>query len=164
MLKIAGIVEDSITDGPGLRTTIFFQGCDKNCMGCHNPEAIPLVGGKEFSSGEIFDIIDDNILIQGVTFSGGEPLLQAKEIIPLAEKINKKNLNLIIYTGDVFEDILKTKDKAKLKLLELADCLIDGPFILEQRDLSLSFRGSKNQRILDLKKSLEKREAVLIEL
>ena len=99
-----------------------------------------------------------------MTFSGGEPLLQAKEILPLAKKIKAKKLNLIIYTGDVFEDILKKNEEDKIKLLKLADYLIDGPFILEQRDLSLPFRGSKNQRILDLKKSLEKNCAVLIEL
>ncbi|MDR0357089.1 MAG: radical SAM protein [Clostridiales Family XIII bacterium] len=154
-IRVAGISNDSIVDGPGLRMTIFMQGCDKDCAGCHNPEARTLTGGSDFTEVALFEKIRSNPLLTGVTFSGGEPLLQAKALIPLAERIAEAKLSLAIYTGDAAEDIFARSDAEVLKLLSLADIIVDGPFILAKRSLALPFRGSANQRILDAKRSLE---------
>lgn len=161
MIKIAGIVNDSIVDGPGLRMCIFTQGCDKSCEGCHNPEARLLSGGEDYPFTTIFEKIKKNPLLSGITFSGGEPLIQAKELIPLAELIKQEDLDLALYTGDTFEEILQKNDEDVLTLLSMCDILIDGPFILAEKSLTLKFRGSTNQRILDCQKSLEAKEAIL---
>jgi anaerobic ribonucleoside-triphosphate reductase activating protein len=160
MLKIAGMVSDSITDGPGLRTAIFFQGCDKDCEGCHNPEARKMDGGSEISAEEILETIRGNILTSGVTFTGGEPLLQATEIIPLAKKIRELNLDIALYTGDTVEKIFAGGGD-KLELLRHVDTIIDGPFLIKERSLALPFRGSTNQRILDAKKTMAEGRAVI---
>jgi anaerobic ribonucleoside-triphosphate reductase activating protein len=159
-IRVSGIVNDSIVDGPGLRMAIFMQGCDKNCAGCHNQAARSLTGGTEYTAAELVEKIRANPLLTGVTFSGGEPLLQAEALIPLAEQIAAAKLPLAIYTGDVLEDVLLKDDAHVLRLLHLADILIDGPFILKARSLALPFRGSHNQRILDVKQSLAARRAV----
>jgi anaerobic ribonucleoside-triphosphate reductase activating protein len=161
VLRIAGIVHDSIVDGPGLRMTIFMQGCDKDCPGCHNPDARLLSGGTDYTPEALSEKIQANPLLSGVTFSGGEPLLQAATLLPLAERIKRTDLHLAIYTGDTFEAILDRGADAELKLLASADILIDGPFVLAHRTLSLPFRGSSNQRILDLPRSLAANAAVI---
>jgi anaerobic ribonucleoside-triphosphate reductase activating protein len=153
VIHIAGFIEDSIVDGPGLRSVVFTQGCDKRCPGCHNPDAQPLTGGSPCTPEELYARIVANPLCSGVTFSGGEPLLQAEALLPLARRIRDAGLPLAIYTGDVIERILERGDEAQLALLSLADTLIDGPFIEEKRSLSLPFRGSANQRILDSARS-----------
>lgn len=158
---MAGIVNDSITDGPGLRLTLFMQGCDKNCPGCHNQDTLPLEGGTLYTTEEIMQKVNKNPMLSGVTFSGGEPLLQAQALLPLAHLIKEACLDLAIYTGYTFEDLLKKGDSLQIELLSLASTLIDGPFILSQRSLNLSFRGSTNQRILNLKESLAQGKAVL---
>ncbi|MDR1619895.1 MAG: radical SAM protein [Clostridiales bacterium] len=155
-IRVAGIVNDSITDGPGLRLAIFMQGCLRGCPGCHNPSALPLKGGEPYSAAALYDRVKANPLLSGVTFSGGEPLLQAAALIPLAKKIRRAGYALSIYTGYTFETLLNENDADKLSLLRCADTLVDGPFILAERDLSLLFRGSKNQRILDVAQSLKK--------
>jgi anaerobic ribonucleoside-triphosphate reductase activating protein len=157
VIRVAGIVDDSIVDGPGLRLTIFLQGCDKDCAGCHNQDARPIDAGAGYTAAELFEKIRANPLLTGVTFSGGEPLLQAATLIPLAEKIRAANLSLAIYTGDIAEDIFARNDDSVLRLLSLADILVDGPFILAEKSLALPFRGSANQRILDARKSVELR-------
>jgi anaerobic ribonucleoside-triphosphate reductase activating protein len=163
LIRVAGVAEDSIVDGPGLRMTIFVQGCDKRCEGCHNPEAQPLSGGVLYTTDELFQRIQGNPMVKGVTFSGGEPLLQAEALCVLADMVKSAGLELAVYTGDVFEDILKKGDARQLALLALADVLIDGQFILELRTLALPFRGSSNQRILDVKKSLAEKKAVILD-
>lgn len=159
-IRVAGIVNDSIVDGPGLRMTIFTQGCDKDCPGCHNPDARPLSGGIDYTPEALFEKIQSNPLLSGITFSGGEPLLQAAALLPLAKRIKHAGLYLAIYTGDVFENIL-LQDAAGLALLSSADILIDGSFILSLKTLGLPFRGSSNQRILDLPRSLAAGAAVI---
>jgi anaerobic ribonucleoside-triphosphate reductase activating protein len=159
ILHISGIVNDSIVDGPGLRVVVFTQGCDKNCRACHNPEARKVEGGAPYTPEEVFEKIRGNPLISGVTFSGGEPLLQSAALIPLARLIKGAGLHLAIYTGDTFEEIMSMENASaqksqKAELLSLADILVDGPFIQEQKTLTLPFRGSSNQRILDLPRSL----------
>jgi anaerobic ribonucleoside-triphosphate reductase activating protein len=154
-ILVAGIVNDTIVDGPGLRIALYMQGCDKDCPGCHNPEAREMTGGTPYEASALFETIEANPLTSGVTFSGGEPLLQAGALTPLAEKIKGKGLELAMYTGDVFEDIFQRGNPEELALLSLVDVLIDGPFLLEERSLTLSFRGSRNQRILDSKASIK---------
>lgn len=159
-IRVAGIVSDSITDGPGLRLTLFVQGCERNCQGCHNQSALALDGGNLYTAQEIMDKIKKNPILSGVTFSGGEPMLQAEALLPLAQMIRDAGLDLAIYTGYTFEELLMQDDAAVLKLLSLANILIDGPFILEKRSLNLNFRGSSNQRILNLEESLKQGMAV----
>ena len=152
-MRIAGFVEESIVDGPGFRIVIFFQGCAHHCYGCHNPETWDFEGGKEVSFDLIKKIIDDNPYADGITLSGGDPLYQIDASTEIAEYAKSKGLDVILYTGFLFEEVLEmTKANQRLKdLLNNVDTLIDGPFILEQRHLSLKFRGSSNQRIIDVK-------------
>ena len=161
-MRIAGFVEESIVDGPGFRIVIFFQGCAHHCYGCHNPETWDFEGGKEVSFDLIKKIIDDNPYADGITLSGGDPLYQIDASTEIAEYAKSKGLDVILYTGFLFEEVLEmTKANQRLKdLLNNADTLIDGPFILEQRHLSLKFRGSSNQRIIDVKKSLMQNKIV----
>jgi anaerobic ribonucleoside-triphosphate reductase activating protein len=159
-VNVAGFVHDSIVDGPGLRAAIFMQGCDKSCPECHNPSAQPLIGGTPYPPEKLYEMIASNPLCSGVTFSGGEPLLQAGALLPLARLVRGAGLPLAIYTGDVIEQIVERGDGSQLELLSLADVLIDGPFIVGQRSLSLPFRGSANQRILDSARSVRERRAV----
>lgn len=161
-MRIAGFVEESIVDGPGFRIVIFFQGCAHHCYGCHNPETWDFEGGKEVSFDLIKKIIDDNPYADGITLSGGNPLYQIDASTEIAEYAKSKGLDVILYTGFLFEEVLEmTKANQRLKdLLNNVDTLIDGPFILEQRHLSLKFRGSSNQRIIDVKKSLMQNKIV----
>jgi anaerobic ribonucleoside-triphosphate reductase activating protein len=160
-IKVAGIVDDSITDGPGLRFVIFTQGCIRNCRGCHNPSAASLDGGVAYTPEELFSLIQKNPILSGVTLSGGEPLLQSAALLPLAQMIKDAGLSLVIYSGAVFEEIIVENDAAVMALLRCADVLIDGPFLEEKRVLSLPFIGSSNQRIIDLPESLNKRSAII---
>lgn len=161
-MRIAGFVEESIVDGPGFRIVIFFQGCAHHCYGCHNPETWDFEGGKEVSFDLIKKIIDDNPYADGITLSGGDPLYQIDASTEISEYAKSKGLDVILYTGFLFEEVLEmTKANQRLKdLLNNVDTLIDGPFILEQRHLSLKFRGSSNQRIIDVKKSLMQNKIV----
>lgn len=160
-IRLAGIVNDSITDGPGIRFTVFVQGCPHHCPHCQNPQTWDFAGGVMVSAAELLADIAQNPLISGVTFSGGEPLAQAEALLPLAETIRARGLELAIYTGYTFEQLLQNDDAAVLRLLRLADTLIDGPFIMAQRNLELNFRGSENQRIIDLPRSLAAGQAVI---
>ncbi|GHU96088.1 anaerobic ribonucleoside-triphosphate reductase activating protein [Clostridia bacterium] len=141
-MRIAGIVDDSIVDGEGLRLAIFFQGCEHRCVGCHNPETHDLDGGYEITFDEIKARIDGNPLLDGVTLSGGEPFLQEGAAIAVAAYARSKGLNVWCYTGYTIEQLTNRE------LLEHIDVLVDGPFILEQRSLELDFRGSLNQRLI----------------
>ncbi len=159
-IRVAGIVSDSITDGPGLRLTLFVQGCERNCQGCHNQSALALDGGNLYTAQEIMDKIKKNPILSGVTFSGGEPMLQAEALLPLARMIKDVGLDLAIYTGFTFEELINHGNALVLELLSLANTLIDGPFILSKKSLKLSFRGSSNQRIINLKESMKQGIAV----
>jgi len=161
MIRVAGFAGDSIVDGPGLRFTLFMQGCDKDCPGCHNQAARPIHGGRLMGASEIFAMIEANPILSGVTFSGGEPLLQAEALIPLAKWIREKGLSLAIYTGYTFENVLEAGDAAALQLIGLADVLVDGPYVAAQKSLEIGPRGSSNQRFLDGRASVEQGRAVL---
>lgn len=160
-IRLAGVVNDSITDGPGIRFTVFVQGCPHHCPGCQNPQTWEFDGGVMVSAADLLADIEQNPLLSGVTFSGGEPLAQAEALLPLAEAVRQRGLGLAIYTGYTFERLLEMQDKAIMQLLELADTLIDGPFIMAERNLELNFRGSANQRIIDLPKSLAAGKAII---
>lgn len=160
-LSIAGIVQDSIVDGPGIRYVIFTQGCPHRCVGCHNPQTHDFSAGEEADTERILRQIRENPLLSGVTFSGGEPFCQARALLPVARAVKEYGKNLMIYTGYLLEDLQKMEDPHVHALLMLADILVDGPFILEQRDLTLPYRGSSNQRVIDLVKTREAGKIVL---
>jgi anaerobic ribonucleoside-triphosphate reductase activating protein len=147
-MRVAGLINDSIVDGPGLRFAVFFQGCEHGCEGCQNPETHDLNGGTQTTKEEILKQIDKNPLLGGVTFTGGEPFLQAAAIVPLAAEVKRRGLNLIIYTGFTLEEVLE--DEEMTELLKYADTLVDGKFVLEEKTYDIPFVGSRNQRVFDL--------------
>ena len=160
-LRIAGTVKDSIVDGPGLRYVIFTQGCPHHCPGCHNPQTHDFQGGQDADVDKILDEIFNNPILSGVTFSGGEPFCQAEALVPIAEILKERGKHLMIYTGYLLEQLQKMENEAVKRLLELADIIVDGAFILEQRNLTLSYRGSENQRVIDMIKTRNAGEVVL---
>ncbi len=159
MLDLAGVIEDSIVDGPGIRTVLFCQGCPHHCRGCHNPETWEFGIGTKVDPEIIVNRIQRNPLCRGVTFSGGEPFSQAAELFRLGQMLKAKGYELASYSGWTFEQLLNGTSE-QLQLLSILDVLIDGPFILEERSLDLNFRGSRNQRVLNVPESLRNRSAV----
>lgn len=161
-IRVSGIVNDSIVDGPGLRMTIFTQGCPHHCLGCHNPQSHDFEGGELREIRDIVDMARDNILLDGITLSGGEPFAQAEACAVIAGEMHKIGLNVWCYTGYTFEQLINGGEGWRA-LLENIDVLVDGPFILDQKTFDAKFRGSSNQRILDIPKSLNAGKAVLSE-
>ncbi len=161
MLELSGLVGDSIVDGPGIRVTVFAQGCPHHCKGCHNPETWAFTGGTAMAEEDVLAIVQSNPLCRGVTFSGGEPFAQPEGFARLAWMLRERGYEVASYSGYTFEDLLTGTD-AQRELLRAIDVLIDGPFRLEERSLELSYRGSCNQRILDVPASLSAGEAVCI--
>ena len=153
-IRIAALVNDSIVDGPGLRYAVYTQGCLHHCKGCHNPQTHDINGGYETDTEDIWREISENPLLSGITFSGGDPLLQPRPLAELAKKAVEEGLSVWCYTGWVWEDLLKKNDPDIMALLNHIDVLVDGPFLSEQRTLELPFRGSKNQRLIDVQRSL----------
>lgn len=162
-IRLAGIVRESIVDGPGIRFTVFCQGCPHNCPGCHNPETHDFSGGSLCSIDRLMEEIDKDPLLAGVTFSGGEPFAQAGAFENMAARVKEKGLSLTVFSGYTYEQLLEMseKDTHVKGLLSLTDILIDGPFINDLRDLTLQFRGSSNQRLIDMNKTRESGEIVL---
>ena len=152
-LRIAGLVDESIVDGPGFRYAVFTQGCMHNCPGCHNPHTHDPNGGREIVIDEIVDNIKKNPLLDGITLTGGDPFLQAGPCALLAQKVKQLGLTVVTYTGYTLEDLLKRPDF--MPLLKQTDILIDGPFQIEKRSLDLLYKGSLNQRIIDVPASLK---------
>lgn len=160
-LKIAGTANDSIVDGPGIRFTIFAQGCPHHCKGCHNPQTHSFDRGEIIDTDMLLTKIQSNPLLDGVTFSGGEPFCQAEALSELGKAVRKSGLTVITYTGYDFEYLYDNYDCNGFgALLEVTDFLIDGKFLLEQKDWNLKFRGSSNQRYLDCQASLAAGKAV----
>lgn len=150
-LRVLKIIDGTTVDGIGLRTSIYFAGCSHQCAGCHNPQSWNTDGGYEISVDDILRQVIENDL--DVTFSGGDPLLQVEPLTRLAEKIKEAGKNIWCYTGYTFEEILANP---RLKqILPHVDVVVDGPFLLDRRDISLHFRGSDNQRVIDVKRSME---------
>ncbi len=162
MLRIAGTVGESIVDGPGLRYVLFLQGCPHRCPGCHNPETHDFSGGREVSLAWVLADVEKNPITRGVTFSGGEPFCQCAALAVLARELRKRGYNLTAFSGYTYEQILA--DAEKRALLQELDILVDGPFLAAERSLVLRFRGSRNQRIIDVPASLAQGRAVLHEL
>ncbi len=149
-VRICGVEPESIVDGRGIRYVVFTQGCPHRCPGCHNPQTHPFDGGKAVDIGELFSEIRENPLLKGVTFSGGEPFCQPEPLAELAKMAHGIGLDVTVYTGYLYEELLSMKNSAVDALLAQTDTLIDGPFILAERDLTLRFRGSHNQRVIDM--------------
>ncbi|MDE6961157.1 MAG: anaerobic ribonucleoside-triphosphate reductase activating protein [Lachnospiraceae bacterium] len=158
---MAGVQQDSIVDGPGIRYVIFTQGCPHHCPGCHNPQTHDPEGGREADVDEILTQIGQNPLLGGVTFSGGEPFAQAEALVPVAEAVKALGKHLMIYTGYLYETLQKMEQPGVQRLLMLTDLLVDGPFLLAERDLTLAYRGSANQRVIDLEKTRRRGEVTL---
>lgn len=159
MLDLSSLVTDSIVDGPGIRTTVFCQGCPHRCPGCHNPDTWEFGCGTQMPVEEIFRIIRENPLCKGVTFSGGEPFAQAEGFAKLGKLLHQAGYEVAAYSGYTFEQLLSGTPEQK-QLLSTIDILIDGPFLQAEKSLELSFRGSRNQRILDVPQSLAAGKAV----
>ena len=164
-IRLAGVIRESIVDGPGIRMTVFCQGCPHHCKGCHNQQTWDFEGGYDSTVEKIIEEAKKDKLIKGLTLSGGEPFSQAKAMAELARQAKDMGLDIVCYTGYTFEKLFadfETHPEYKV-LLEHCDLLVDGPFILEEKSLMLHFRGSRNQRILDVPASLKEGKAVLSE-
>lgn len=162
-ISLSGVTGDSIVDGPGLRLTIFTQGCLHHCPGCHNPQTHDPEGGSWADTEDILAAAAENPLLDGITLSGGDPFLQPVPCLALAEGAHKIGLNVWTYTGYTWEALREENDADKLALLKETDVLVDGPFLLAERSLELRFCGSRNQRLIDVKKSLAEGKVVLWE-
>ena len=163
-LRISGVVDDSIVDGKGLRYTIFTQGCPHHCPGCHNPQTHDFDGGHLAETDDLFAEICEDPMLRGVTFSGGEPFCQPEALAELAKKIHAfsgRKLDVTVFTGYTLEELEAKHDPATDDLLRQTDFLIDGPFLAAEKDLTLLFRGSRNQRIIDMAKTREAGSIVL---
>lgn len=148
MINIAGIEYSSIVDGPGVRTAIFVQGCSHNCEGCHNPETHEFYAGKNFSVDELFSLIEKSSISKKITLTGGDPIYQYIELLPLVKLLNKNNYNILVYTGfkkKVLEDLLSKR--SFFEFMNLIDTIITEPFIKELQTSTIKFRGSSNQRV-----------------
>ena len=150
MINIAGIIHNDLANGPGIRCTVFVQGCRHHCKGCHNPETWKRGAGKDMTADDIFQEITNNKLDTGVTISGGEPVDQYKELLPLIEKLKRVNYDLMLYTGYTAEELEQFANRSIdfVNFLRPFEYIVCDPFILEERDLTLKFRGSRNQRII----------------
>lgn len=162
-LQVAGLEPESIVDGPGIRLAVFVQGCPHKCPGCHNPQTHPFKGGTEMAVEDIFARFKRNPLLKGVTLSGGEPFCQAEALAELARLVHSARKDVVVYTGYTYEDLAASGDPAVQALLSETDLLVDGPFIEEQKDLDLHFRGSGNQRLIDMEKTRARGQVALWE-
>lgn len=158
-LRVIKIIDGTTVDGPGFRTSIYFAGCSHSCPGCHNPQTWPMDSGQEMTIEQLIEQIEQNEM--DVSFSGGDPIYQAEALLPLAKAIKKKGLGIWCYTGFTYEQLLQMP-LAK-KLLGYVDVIVDGPFVESLRDISLLFRGSSNQRLIDVTKSIKSGSVVLWE-
>jgi len=151
-IRLFGKVKESIVDGPGFRYVIFVQGCPHGCKGCHNPGSHDVNGGTLSSTAELWREISAMPHISGVTFSGGEPFLWAGPLAEIGKAARERGLNVMTYSGYTYEHLLKLADDDNdiRALLTVTNYLVDGPFILAERDITLPYRGSRNQRILDI--------------
>ena len=164
-LRLAGVIRESVVDGPGYRFVVFTQGCPHRCEGCHNPETHDFEGGYDSDTDRILEAVRTDPLLRGVTFSGGEPFCQAGALAHLARQIHVLGLDVMCYTGYTFEQLTASPQEHPdwMELLSQTDILVDGRFVLAEKSLSLRFRGSKNQRIIDPRRSLEEGKIVLID-
>ncbi len=160
-LRVCGLVEESIVDGPGLRFVVFVQGCLHHCPGCHNPQTHALDGGSRMDTAALLARFDENPLLSGITLSGGEPFLQPAPLADLASEVHRRGKDVMVYSGYTYEELLQRAavDDWVRRLLDEADILVDGPYVEALRNLELTFRGSENQRVLDRQAMRRLREA-----
>lgn len=157
-IRISGTVSESIVDGPGFRYTIFVQGCPHNCPGCHNPQTHDFNGGKVVDTDELLRECTEDPLNKGVTFSGGEPFSQAKALYELGKRFKECGYDIWCYTGWTMRELWQMRKSEYYvgQLMSIIDVLVDGRFIEERKTLSLPFRGSDNQQLIDMKSTFEK--------
>lgn len=160
----APITKDSIVDGPGIRAVIWTQGCPHGCEGCHNPHTHSFSGGFEMEAEDVITQLSQLKLHRGVTFSGGEPLEQASICAEIAKSAKQMGLDVWLYTGYVFEDILSRSIQMRpdwREILQYIDVLVDGPFVEQTKNYLLKFRGSANQRVIDVQQSIREDKTIL---
>ncbi len=160
-LRLFGTVQDTIVDGPGLRYAVFVQGCTHSCPGCHNPESQPAEGGTVKPVADVLQDIRTNPLIHDVTLTGGEPFQQAMACAELAQQLKAEGYGIWTYTGYRLEDLMARKEPAVQELINASDVIVDGPFIEALKSLDLEWRGSSNQRLIDVPKTLTQGSVVL---
>ena len=160
-MRIANTTRDSIVDGPGMRFTVFTQGCPHRCPGCHNPETHDFQGGEEVSVEELLEKLGYDPLTAGVTLSGGDPMCQAGECAAFAREAKKRGLNIWVYTGYTYEYLMEEADPVRLSLLDAADVLVDGPFVERLKSYEALYRGSTNHRLIDLNQTRKTGKLVL---
>lgn len=165
-LRLAGVIRESIVDGPGWRFVVFAQGCPHHCEGCQNPQTHPFDGGYLTNTENLLREIRKDPLLAGITLSGGEPFCQAEPLAVLARGVHALGLSVMAYSGWTFEQLLdgSSENKGWRALLEETDILVDGKFILAEKSLALLFRGSRNQRLIDVKASLHNGYALEMQL
>lgn len=163
-IRLAGLVPESIVDGPGYRFAVFVQGCPHHCPGCHNPKTHDPAGGYEADTDEIIAKLGGNPLVRGVTLTGGEPMMQAAALCCVAKAAKERGMNVWCYTGFTLEALMKERNPDRMRLLEFVDVLVDGPYLSHERSLDLLYCGSKNQRLIDMKKTREAGEICPYEL
>ncbi len=165
-LRIAGIINESIADGPGIRLVVFTQGCSHNCLGCHNPHTHSYDSGELIDTDKLVSDVRSNHLLDGITLSGGDPFEQAEACSVLAAEVKRLGLNVITYTGYTYEQLidLAVQRAGYSRLLNNTDLLIDGPYIQKERNLLLKFRGSTNQRIIDMNKTRAEGQLVIADI
>lgn len=147
-LRVVRIVEGTSVDGPGLRTSVYFAGCRHRCPGCHNEQTWDFAAGSDMTVDEVMRIVRYNDF--NVTFSGGDPMYSAESILPLARAIVDAGYSIWCYTGFTYEQLMESGTEAQRELLGLVDVLVDGPYVAALRSTDLLFRGSSNQRLIDL--------------
>jgi anaerobic ribonucleoside-triphosphate reductase activating protein len=159
MISVLNIIEDTMVDGPGFRTSIYCAGCQHQCEGCHNPQSWDFKGGHAMTTEEIMRVIEADPYAN-VTFSGGDPMYQPEGFAELARAIRERTTKTIwCYTGFTYENLMK--NPRQRALLELLDVLVDGPFVKALRDETLRFRGSRNQRLIDVRQSIAQGHVVI---
>lgn len=165
-IRLAGVIRESIVDGPGIRFVVFTQGCNHHCPGCQNPDTHDPAGGYAGDTDRLWEAFKQNPMLAGMTFSGGDPFLQAEPLTHLAKQVHAMGKNIITYTGYTYEYLITHFEEHPFwrELLMQTDILIDGPYIESQRSLTLHFRGSSNQRAIDPKASLASGRIVEVEL
>ena len=167
-MKMAGFYDESISNGLGWRAVLFVSGCPHHCPGCHNKEAQDFNYGQEFNKQEIIDRIKNNSILKGITISGGEPLCKEniKEVCEFIKDVKKekKDFNVWCYSGYTLDELIARGDKDTNECLNEIDVLVDGEYKQNLKDPTLKFRGSSNQRILDVKQSLKTHQFIEVNL
>lgn len=164
-IRVCGFTKESVVDGPGIRAVVFAQGCPHRCVGCHNPDTWDGEDGFDLEIDDILFQIASNPLLRGLTLTGGEPFAQAEGFAELAARVKSLGLDVVTYSGYTYEELMgkSRQDVSMMKLLNNTDILIDGPFIAELKNLSLAYRGSQNQRIIDINSSFQTGKVVQLE-